>query len=107
MFARKSASQVAPGVRFLHRRNLFRRTNCDDPSPVVSAFRAEIDDPVSAFDDLEIVLDYNNRVPRFHQPLKQPNKKCDIVEMKAGRLFFEDEKIAFSCSVTQVRGSTR
>ena len=66
-------------------------TNCPPSSP---AFRAEIDDPVGAFHHLQVVLDYDDRIPCVDQALKQPHEQRDIVEMQSCGWFVEDEKIA-------------
>ena len=66
----------------------------DQLSALLATFRAEIDDPVGAFDHLEIVLDHDDRIARLDQALKQPHEQRDIVEMQPGGWFVEDEKIA-------------
>ena len=78
----------------LVKRDFFRRARCDDFAALFAAFRAEVDDPVGAFDDLEIVLDHDDRIARLDQALEQPDEQRDIVEMQAGGRFVEDEKIA-------------
>ena len=44
------------------RHHLFRRPLHDDASARVTAFRAEINDPIRGLDDVEIVFDDEERV---------------------------------------------
>ena len=39
-------------------------------SPPVAGLGTEVDDPVGAFDDLEVVLDDEQRIALLHEPLK-------------------------------------
>ena len=75
-------------------RHFFRRAARDDLTAFFATFGTEIDDPVGAFDDFEIVLDDDDRMPGIHQALKQPNEKRDVVEMQTGGWFVEDKQIA-------------
>ena len=69
----------------------------DDFAAFVAAFRPEIDDPVGALDHLEVVLDHDDRIARFDQPLKKParsiatSSKCSPVvgssKMKRSAVF--------------------
>jgi hypothetical protein len=78
----------------LVKRDFFRSTSCDYLTALFAAFGAKVDNPVGAFDDLEIVFDDDDRMPTSDQALEQPNEKRDIVEMQASGRFVEDEKIA-------------
>ena len=75
-------------------RDLLRRSRSDEAAAVVARFRTEIDDPIRAFDHLEIVLDHDDRVAGVDQALKHLHQQRDIVEMQAGRRLVEDEKLA-------------
>ena len=63
-------------------------------SAFLAAFRAEVDDPVGALDDLEIVLDHDDRIARFDQALEQSDEKRNIIEVQSGRRLVEDEQVS-------------
>ena len=92
-------------MRVTHLRHLFWRAARDNLPALFATFRAEIDDPVGALDHFEVVLDHHDRVARFHQALKQPNEKRDVVEMQPGGWFVEDKKIAAFCRAARRRRS--
>ena len=58
-------------MRMLNPRDLLRRSNRDDFAASFTSFRAEIDDPVGAFDHFKVVLDHHDGMPTIDQPLKQ------------------------------------
>src|SRR4051812_36982057 len=58
-----------PGVAALDVGALFGRAGRDPLAAARAAFGAEIDDPVGALDDVEVVLDHDDRVARLHQPI--------------------------------------
>jgi hypothetical protein len=45
--------------------DLLRRPLPNDLPPAFSSFRAQIDDPISGLDDLQVVLDQEDRSPHF------------------------------------------
>src|SRR6516225_11523858 len=54
--------------------NSLRCSLCDDLTAEVSAFRTEINNPIRALDDLQVVFDHNQRislVPKLEQNLQQ------------------------------------
>jgi len=54
---RQYTSEGLAGVGLFGAGDLFGRALRDDAAAAFAAFRAEIDDPVGLFDDVEIVLD--------------------------------------------------
>ena len=60
----------------------------------IARLRPQIDHPVGALDDFEIVLDHDDRVAAFDQALKDLHEQRDIVEVQTGRRLVEDEKLA-------------
>ncbi len=70
-------------------RNLFRRALRDDGAALITAFRAEIDDVVGHFDDIEIVFDDENCVALVAKRLEDFQKLFDIRDMEAGRRFIQ------------------
>ena len=71
--------------------NIFRRTLGDDLAALIAAFRAEIEDPVGGADNVEVVLDDDQRVPLLDQPPERAEQRCDVVKMKPGGRFIEQE----------------
>ena len=63
--------------------------------PAVAGFRAEIDHPVGAFDDFEIVLDDEQRIPLLDQPVEDAHEQRHVVEMQPGRRLVENEQRLF------------
>ena len=55
-----------------------------DAAAVLAAFRAEVDDPIGVADDVEIVLDDDDRIAQICQPVKDFEQLAHVIEMKAG-----------------------
>src|SRR3712207_8850517 len=54
---RQNSGQKLPGIGARHLCHLFRRANGDHLTPRVAALGAEVDDVVSRFHDVQVVLD--------------------------------------------------
>jgi hypothetical protein len=50
-----------PRVAFRHMDYFFRRAFSDDPAATRTAFRPKVNNPVRRFDDIEVVLDDDDR----------------------------------------------
>ena len=72
--APKGPAQVAPSVTCADLRQSLRRSRRDYFPALLARFRTEIDNPIRAFDDLEIVFDHYDRVPGIHQPLEKSDE---------------------------------
>ena len=72
--------------------------------PLLAAFRPQIDDPVGRLDDVEIVLDHQNRSPAVDQLAERRQQFLNVVEMQAGRGFVEDVQDALVCLRGEMRG---
>lgn len=83
------------GKTLLVTRDLLRRSGRYDLSAAIAGFRAEINYPIGAFDDVEIVLNDENRMPRVHETLKNLEQDADIVEVQAGGGFVEEKESGF------------
>ena len=70
--------------------DLLRRSLSDEPSPVDSRPGAEVDDPVGAPDQIEIVLDDEDRVSLVDELLQNGDEPRDVVEVEPRRRFVED-----------------
>ena len=67
--------------------DLLRRALADYAPACVSALRSEVDDVVSLLDDIEIVLDYDDRIALIYQAIEHVKQFIDIRKMKSrGRL---------------------
>lgn len=77
--------QEATRVRRFACSDIFRRPRDDDLAAGVAPFRAEVDDVVSGFDDVEVVPDQNRGIPRIDKPIRGLEQPFDVGEIKAGR----------------------
>ena len=66
------------------------RTGCDDRATAIAAFRPEVDHPISALDDVEIVLDHDDRVARVAQAHEHTHQLANVVEMQSRGWFVQD-----------------
>ena len=72
--------------------HLLGRTLEDHLAAGVSRFRTEVDDPVGAADDVEVVLHDDNAVAAGEKRVKGLQELFHIVEMEAGCRLVEDEE---------------
>jgi hypothetical protein len=72
--------------------NSFGWARGDEFSAFRSCFWAEIEDPVGIFDDIEMVLDDQKGGTLVDEAMEQSNKEGDIIQVKTGGGFIEDEK---------------
>ena len=73
------------------RRHVLGRTARDNVTAFVPGFRAEVNDPISALDDLEVVLDDQHRMTGIDETLKSLQQNADVVKVQAGGRFVEEE----------------
>ena len=78
------------GVAFRFLGNLLGGTYGEYLSTVSTAFGTHIDDPVGKFDDIEVVLDDDNRVAAIHEFLEYVHQDADVLEVKARGGLVED-----------------
>jgi len=72
--------------------NGFGGARGDEFSAFRSCFWAEIEDPVGIFDNIEMVLDDKKRGPLVDEAVEQSDEEGDIIKVKTGGGFIEDEK---------------
>ena len=72
--------------------NGFGGARGDEFSAFRSCFWAEIEDPVGIFDDIEMVLDDKKGGTLVDEAMEQSNEEGDIIQVKTGGGFIEDEK---------------
>ena len=75
-------------------------TTSPPPSPPSGP---EVDHPVRGLDDVEVVLDDEQRVPRLEQLAERRQQLRDVVEVQPGRRLVEDVEQAVAAVGRQVR----
>ena len=63
--------------------DLFWSAGDQDLATLVTAFGAEIDDPVAATDHVKVVLDADDRIALVHQTLHHIHQLVHVVEAEA------------------------
>src|SRR3984893_7253155 len=98
------AREILPRMRASVTRNLLRRSRGDNVAALLPAFRTEVDDPVRGFDDVEVVLDDQNRRSAVDQFAERGEELLYIVEVQARRGFVEDIQDPLVCLRCKMRG---
>src|SRR6478609_7421114 len=88
--ARQYPFEELPGIRLLHLSYLFRRADRDKLAAGVAAFGAEVYQPVGGLDDVEVVLDHQNRVAAVGEPLQDVEQALDVGKVQAGGRLVQD-----------------
>ena len=70
--------------------HLLGRSLGDDLAAAVAAFGTEVDNPVGRLDDIEIVLDHNDRVAQIDETIENAEQLADVVEMQTRGRLIED-----------------
>jgi len=79
-------------MAFLHINQLFRCAFKYYPPSTITTFRAEIDDMISDFDHVEIVLDNQHRITSVNKFVQYIQQVLNILEMQSGSRFIENIK---------------
>ncbi len=79
-----------PRMRDRLGRHLLRRSLRDHPAALLAALRTHVDQPVSALDHIEVVLDHDHAVPRVDKPLQHLQQPLHVGEVQARRRLVED-----------------
>ena len=88
---------IAQGLAGVRRRvcaQVGHGADADDLAARVAAFRTEIDDPVAGRDDVEIVLDDDERVTGEQQAAQRAQQLGDVLEVQPGGGFVEQKQRA-------------
>jgi hypothetical protein len=72
--------------------DVFRCAFGDEASAMGAGIGPEVDDPIGAFDHIEIVFDHQQRVSGIDEFLKHAEQAFDVGEVETGGGFVEDEK---------------
>src|SRR6266566_3966893 len=86
----EDAGEGLASVGFFGPGDDFGRALGDDATAALAAFRAEVDDPVGLFDDVEMVLDDEHGVAKIDQALKNIEELTNVVEVQAGCRFIQN-----------------
>src|SRR5205823_5140954 len=86
----EDAGEGLASVGFFGPGDEFGRALGDDAAAALAAFRAEVDDPVGLFDDVEMVLDDEHGVAKIDQALKYIEELSNVVEVQAGCRFIQN-----------------
>ena len=89
---RKERSEIGGGGAGAAVGNGFGWASGDEFSAIRSCFWAEIEDPVGIFDNIEMVLDDKKGGTLVDEAVEQSNEESDIIKVKTGGGFIEDEK---------------
>ena len=77
-------------IRLWYSADIFRRPRSDDRTTSVTAFRAQINEIISCFDDIEIMFNDNDRISAIDEELQDIHQLVDIRRMQPRRRFVED-----------------
>src|SRR5215472_818721 len=80
----EDAREDLAGVRLLRARDKFGRTLRDDAPTAFAAFRTKVNDPVCLLNDVEMMLDNQDRVPEIDEALQDVQQFSHVVEMQTG-----------------------
>jgi hypothetical protein len=83
------APQAFPRRRILRRRDLFRRSLRHEAAALFAYPGPEVDHPVGAADEVQVVLDDDDRVPGVLQAVEQGDQARGVGRVQARRRFVE------------------
>ena len=69
----------------------------------LAAFRPQVNHPIRLGNQIQIVLDHDDRMPGIHQPLQHLDEPANIRDVQANRRLFENEQIAAGHALELVR----
>src|SRR5207245_11599935 len=77
--------------------NFFRGPSAHDLAATFATFRSQIDNPVRAFDHLQIVFNHDHRITRVAQLHQYLQEFLNVGEMQSGGRLIENVERAPSC----------
>src|SRR5436305_15276816 len=102
--AREMRFEEAPGVGGGRAHDLFGRAGGDELAAEVAAFGAEVYDVVGGLDDIEVVLDDEQRAASFNERAEGREQFVDVVEVEARGRLVEDVERARARALREIRG---
>src|SRR5580765_5989363 len=100
---RENLSKRASRVGRLDLRDTLRRPGRHDLTTRFAAIGSKVDEIVGRLDDIEVVLDHDQRVPRFDELAKRRQELRDVVKVQAGGRLVEDVKQPLAAKGGEVR----
>src|SRR5690606_3367298 len=76
--------------------DFFRWAFGDNAAAFTAGFGADLDEPVGGFEDVEVVFDHDHAVSMINERLEDGDETFDVVAMKAGGGFVQQEERARS-----------
>jgi hypothetical protein len=86
-------AERAAGMRLRAAGDRFRCARDDQLAALMTAFGTQIEDPVGALDDIEMMLDHEHGMPSLDQPLETIQEALDISQVQPGRGFIQNIEI--------------
>src|SRR5260370_28877161 len=100
----QDAGEDLAGVGLFCAGDEFGRALSHDAAAAFAAFGAEVDDPISLFDDDEMVLDDEHGVAEIDEALQNVEKFSHVVEVQAGGGLIEDVERAAGLALGKLAG---
>src|SRR5690606_5024103 len=97
-------SKELAGVRAHDLGDILGSAARDEPATTVAALRSEVENPVGVLDDVEVVLDDDDRVAFVDQSLQHEKQLADVLEVQAGRRLVENVDRPSGRSLLQLGG---
>ena len=91
-------------MRFRLLRHLFRGAGGHEFAAAVAAFRAQIDEVVRGFDDLQVVFDDDDGVAFVHQAVEHQEQLFDVRQVEPGGGLVQDIEGAAGSPFAQFLG---
>src|SRR6185503_9798154 len=86
-------AESASRVRAVTGGDRFRCSTNDQLTSLMAALGSQIENPIGAFDDVEMMLDHQHRMPGLHEPLQAIQQALDIGEMQSGGGFVKNVEV--------------
>src|SRR5450432_1189555 len=96
--------EEAPGEALGNVADILGRALRDDAPAAVAALGAQVDHPVRGLDDIEVVLDDDDRVAVVAQPVQHRQQQVDVVEVQARGGLVEDEERTSGVAFRKLEG---
>src|SRR6267143_1331469 len=100
----ENAGEGLAGVGLFGAGDELGRALGDDAAATLAAFGAEVDDPVSLLDDVEVVLDDEHGVAEIDKALQDVEELSNVIEVQAGGGLVEDVERAAGLALGKLAG---
>ena len=84
--------------------DLLGRSARYEASPVRGGLRPEVDNPIGAFDQFDVMLHHNNRVAHAQKCVETVEQAKNVREVKAGCWLIKNKQRPLPCGCGQVAG---